>query len=406
MKSWVRMMGAGVMSAVTALALSGGGAAAAAAKDDGTITIGTTLSLTGIYAEPAAQYKLVDDYWVKQINSHGGLLGKKVKMIIYDDQSNPANAASLYQQLINQDHVNFILAPYTTYVGSPVVPIALSHHMVLFNPGFVGMGLFKKANGWMISTYPYQDVQYSQRFFQWLHSLPKSKRPTKIAVLTNQNPFTLAALQGYNGKDGVLNYAKQYGFKIVLNQQYPESTTNFDSLIEKAKLAGADCLIALTLPNDGMEIARTVAKLNYHPKVEFFGGSQVTTLPNWGSLGAAAEGTMSTTPAMPNENFTGLAELVKLFKQHGIKVLPGYAAIDLAALQVLQQAVTATQSLDQTTIKNYVLSHTFDTAVGKIHYNPDGTLPNTSLVIQYQHGTNIVVWPKKYATGQPELPKP
>ncbi|MCY0877530.1 MAG: ABC transporter substrate-binding protein [Firmicutes bacterium] len=414
-KTWLRRTIGLLATAALSLGVAGCGALnsttaphhqAASTSSKAPILIGGTLSLTGAFADPSAQYKMVDEYWANQINKHGGLLGRPVKLIILNDESNPSTSASEYETLINQDHVNLLLAPYTTYVGSPDVPIILSHHMLMFNAGFVGEQLFDQAKGWMVSFYTYQDIQYTQNFFKWMHSLPASKRPKTIAVLTDQNPFTIADLQGYDGQGGLLRYAKQYGFKIVLNEQYPAGTTNFDSLIEQAKLKGAQALVALTLPNSGFLIAKTVYQLHYHPMVEFFGGSEVTTLPNWSSLGAAANGTMSTTVAAPNQHFNGLAQIVALFKAHGVKVLPSYAASAYAALQVIQQAVTATHSLNQEVLYKYVHSHTFNTAVGRIHFAPNGTLPNTSLVLQYLHGTNVVVWPKQYATGSAVVPMP
>ena len=384
-----------------------GSSSVAAAPSGAPIVIGGTLSLTGPFAESGQQYYLVDKYWVNQINKDGGLLGRPVKLIIYDDQSDPTTCTALYQKLINTDHVNFLLAPYSTYLGAPVLPIALSNHMMLWNYGFVGESLFDQAKGMMITTYNYQDNQYSYGLFQVLNSLPKSERPTKLAVLTDQNPFTLAVLSGVPGDYGsFVQYAKHYGYQIVMNQQYPATTTNFTSLVQQAKLAGADGLVALSLPTDALDIARTVGQLGYKPKVEFFGGSQVTTLPNWSSLGAAADGTLSTTVAMPNEHFNGLSTITALFQKNGVNVLPSYAASAYALFQILQTAVTATHSLNQVTVDKYVLSHQFNTAIGKIRYKKNGTLPFNSLVVQYVNGKNVVVWPAKYATGKFVTPLP
>ncbi len=379
----------------------------AAAPSGKPIVIGGTLSLTGAFAESGQQYYMVDKYWVNQINKEGGLLGRPVKLVIYDDQSDPTTCTALYQKLISTDHVNFLLAPYSTYLGAPVLPIALANHMMLWNYGFVGESLFDQAKGMMVTTYNYQDTQYTYGLFQLLSTLPKSERPTKLAVLTDQNPFTLAVLNGVPGEyGGFVQYAKHYGYQIVMNQQYPASTTDFTSLVQQAKLAGADGLVVLALPTDALDIARTVGQLGYKPKIEFFGGSQVTTLPNWSSLGAAAKDTISTTVAMPNQNFNGLAAINTLFKQHNINVLPSYAASAYALFQVLQTAVQQTRSLNQVTLDKYVLSHQFNTAIGKIRYKSNGTLPFNGLVVQYTTGKNVVVWPAKYATGKVVTPLP
>ena len=84
----------------------------APAEDDGPILIGGTLGLTGAFAGPSADYKLAYDLWLERVNAEGGLLGRPVEMIVYDDESTPATAQALYQRLINEDGVDLILAPY------------------------------------------------------------------------------------------------------------------------------------------------------------------------------------------------------------------------------------------------------------------------------------------------------
>jgi branched-chain amino acid transport system substrate-binding protein len=395
----------GLLAAVVLVACgAGGGGQQAGSKP---IVIGGTLGLTGDYSGPSAEYKAVYDYWAQQVNAKGGLMGRKVSMKIYNDESTPTTAQQLYNQLINSDHVDLLLAPYTTAVGGAVVPIALSHHMVLFNGGFVGIKIFDDADGWVVGTYTYQEPDYTRGVFDLIKSLPADQRPTKVAVLTAQNPFTVVDRDGYNGRGGALNYARAAGMSVVVNEQYPASTTDFTGLVQKAKAAGADLFLELGLPNDSLQVARTINQVGYKPKLFCTCGSQVTTLPAWPKMGAAADGVIGTTISWPSQGYSGLSELQQLFQARGEKDIPAYGVVSYASLQVLQQAVEGAQTLDQAKLRDYILSgHVFHTAAGDIKYQRNGTPVYSEIILQYLDSQNQVVWPAKYATAKPTVPLP
>ncbi|HLH68849.1 MAG TPA: amino acid ABC transporter substrate-binding protein [Candidatus Dormibacteraeota bacterium] len=392
--------------AVVLLMACGGAAQGAQGTSNKPIVIGGTLGLTGAYAGPSAEYKAVYNYWAQQINASGGLLGRKVKLDIYNDESTPTTAQTLYNRLIDTDHVDLLLAPYTTAVGGAIVPIALSHHMVLFNGGFVGIKIFDSADGWMVGTYTYQEPDYTRGVFELIKTLPADQRPTKVAILTAQNPFTVVDHDGSGRQDGALNYAKQAGMQVVMDEQYPMTTTDFSGLVQRAKASGADLFLVLGLPNDSLEIARTVYQVGYKPKIYCTCGSQMTTLPAWDQLGAAGNGVMGTTISWPNQGYQGLASLSAFFQKRGYHDIPAYGVVAYAILQVLQQAVEGAKTLDQAKLRAYILSHTFHTAAGNIRYQSNGTPRYSEIILQYQNGRNQVVWPAAYATAKPEIPLP
>jgi branched-chain amino acid transport system substrate-binding protein len=367
------------------------------------IVIGGTLGLTGAFAGPSADYKVIYNYWVNQVNSHGGLLGHQVKLIIYDDESNPSTAQSLYQRLINVDKVNLLLAPYTTYVGGAILPNVEANRMVLWNGGFVGIKLFENSN-WMVSSYTYQEPDYSRGIFQMIDSLPQSEKPIRVGIVTEQNPFTLKVRDGFNGVGGAINFAKQRGMQIVMNQEYPANTTDFSGLIQQAKAANVDLFLALSLPDPAAQIARTAHSLGFKPKIYCACGSQVTTLKYWSGLGPAGNGIFSTTLAEPSDNFPGINALYTYMSQaRGETEFSSYSAVAYAILQVLQQAVEGAKTLNQGALRNYVLSHTFDTVAGTLKYDSHGMPQFNAAVIQYVNGHNQITCPAARATAQPQL---
>jgi branched-chain amino acid transport system substrate-binding protein len=374
------------------------------AADEKPVVVGGTLGLTGAFAGPSAEYKAVYDRWLDQVNKAGGLLGRPVKMTIYNDESTPTIAQSLYNRLIDQEHADLLLAPYTTVVGGAIVPIAMSHHMVLFNGGFVGINIFDNAKGWIVGTYTYQEPDYPRGIFELIKTLPEAQRPKRVAILTAQNPFTIVAREGFQGQGGALNFAKAAGMSVVVDEQYPPNTTDFTGLIQKAKAGNADLLVELGLPNDELQVARTVKQQDYKPAIFCICGSQMTTLPAWPKLGDAGEGVMGTTISWPNQPFPGLADLAAFFKARGYDALPSYGVVSQAILEVMTQAVNGAKTLDQEKLKTYIQSNTFHTVAGDIKYQPNGTPIYREVILQFLHGKNEVVWPAEYKTAVPVVP--
>jgi branched-chain amino acid transport system substrate-binding protein len=400
------MAKSGLMLRALASALFALFAAAPAAAQNQPVVIGGTLGLTGSFAGPSVEYKAVYDLWLADVNKRGGLLGRPVKMVIYNDEGTPTIAQGLFNRLITQDKADLLLAPYTTFVGGAVVPIVLAHKKILFNGGFVGINIFGAAKGSIVGSYTYQEPDYTRGVFELIKSLPPEQRPKTVAILTAQNPFPIIVRDGYEGKGGALNFAKQAGMNVVVNEQYPPTTTDFTGLVQKAKAANAELLLALGLPNDSLQIARTVQQLGYKPKLFCTCGSQVTTLPAWPKMGAAGEGVIGTTISWPTQNFQGFAELQAFFKDRGYDTIPAYGIVSYAILQVLEQAVQGAKTLDDEKLKQYILSHEFHSVAGNIKYQPDGTPVFSQVLLQYINGKNEVVWPLTMKTASPVVPLP
>lgn len=374
------------------------------AQDKKPVVIGGTLGLTGILSEASNDYKAVYDRWLEQVNKKGGLLGRPVKMVIYNDESTPTVAQSLYNRLLDQDGADLVLAPFSTFVGGAIVPIVQSHKKVLFNGGFVGLKIFKNANGYIIGTYTYQEPDYTRGLFALIKSLPQDQRPKRIAIFTLQNPFTLVVRDGYEGVGGALNFAKEAGIPVVVNEQYPPNTTDFNPLVQKAKAANADLVLQLGLLNDTLQVARTIQQQGYKPSMFCTCGSQVTTIAAWPKLESAAEGAFGSIPSWPTQNYPGLADLAAFFKARGQNTVPTYAIVALAILQVVEQAVEGAKTLDQDKLKDYIHTHEFHTAAGNIKYQADGTPVYSQIVLQFMNGKNEVVWPEKERTAAPVIP--
>jgi branched-chain amino acid transport system substrate-binding protein len=195
--------------------------------------------------------------------------------------------------------------------------------------------------------------------------------------------------------------------EIVLDEEYAATTTDFSSLIQRANDAEVEVFFALSLPNPASLIAQAAHDAGFRPDIYCSCSSEVTSLPNWGDLGDAANGIMAVTAAWPTDGYEGLDELAAhLEEAQGYDALPNYAVVGMSAVQVMQQAVEATGTLDQAALRDYVAGETFDTVEGPLTYD-ENLIPEFSmLLLQWQDGENVAVWPEDRANGDAVIPMP
>lgn len=393
--------------ATTTAAESSDTSAADAESDP--IRIGASLGLTGSFSGPSEHYRILYEAAVEEINADGGLLGRPVELILYDDESTQETAQALYQRLVNDDEVDLLLAPYTTFIGGAVLPTVRSSGLLFVNAGFVGSELARQYDR-IFMVWPFQEPNWTRAFFEMIDTLPEEDRPSSIAVFTAQNPFTIMERDGFEGSEGVLNYAEERGIEVVVNEEYPTDASDLSGLVRSAQDAGAEALVQLGLPNDSALMANTVAEVGWEPTLFCACGSSVTTFPFWDDLSPeAGNGVFSIVPAWESDdpaNFPGLDTVVEIFQEEGFDEMPAYAPVAYAAVQVMRQAVEATGTTDGAELAEYIYDNEFQTATGALSFDENGISEFAGALVQYIDGENVLVWPEDRATAEPVIPRP
>ncbi|HEX6440985.1 MAG TPA: amino acid ABC transporter substrate-binding protein [Stellaceae bacterium] len=402
-----------------AIGLVAGLAWTATANAADPIKIGFGMGLTGGLASAGKQALLAIEIWRDEVNAEGGILGRPVQLVYYDDQSNPATVPGIFTKLLDVDKVDIVIGDYGTNLLAPAMPIVIQHKMTFF--GLFGLDVNK-------------EFQYPQYFSMVPTGGPDpsasfSKGFFEIAAAQNPKPKTLAIIAAdaefpHNAADGARKNAKEAGLQIVYDKTYPPNTTDYTPIVRAVDAANADVVFSASYPPDAVGIVRAANEIGI--KAKLFGGGlvglQYASIKQ--QLGPQLNGIVVYDfwePA-PTLKFSGVDEFLKKYqaKAAGAGVDPlGYylAPFAYANVQVVQQAIEGTKSLDQDKLAEYARSHTFKTIEGDIKYGPNGEWAEPRVLeIQY-HGVEgnsldqwkndsrqTILWPPQYATGKTIYP--
>jgi branched-chain amino acid transport system substrate-binding protein len=395
-------------AAVTALLL-----AAAPAQAADPIKVGMSLALTGAGAPAGKMLQAAIELWRDDVNAKGGLLGRPVEVIIYDDQSNPSAVPGLYTKLISVDKADLLVGPYGTNYVAPAMPTIIQNKKMLISYTAIGINDNYHYDKYFSMVPVGSDGvnAFSKGFFE-LAAAQKPK-PQTVAIIAADAEFAQGAAEGAREE------LKKHGFKLIFDKSYPPNTTDFTPVMRAVQAVNADIVYAGAYPPDSVGLVRAANEIGLNPKM--FGGALIGQLvtPIKSQLGPVQNGLVITESFVPSPklNFPGLDDLMKRYqaKAGELKTDPiGFAFVPFGYTngQILDQAVTATKSLDQEVLAKYLHSHTFKTVVGDISFGKDGEWAKPRMVVtqfqniqpnnvdQFRKGDHQpILWPPEYKSG-------
>jgi branched-chain amino acid transport system substrate-binding protein len=357
------------------------------------------LATTGPLAENAAWIKRGYEYWAEKINKSGGLLGRPVELIIYDDEGKPDKAVQLLEKAITVDKVDLLLGGYAGPSCAAQMPVAEKYGMVFVSMGG-HMASFSQGFKYSFSATPMMGEWLSVAFFNFLEGLPAKDRPQTAAFIRLNNPI---------GRSGVIperKGAEKLGIKIVLEEFYDSPMTSADALISKCKERNAELLYCTEFFPDAVLTVRASKALGYNPK--FFQQSIAATSPAWiKTLGPDAnyvyQGVIMTN-SLPTP---GIRELNQVARERwGQPAAPEYFLFGYSWVETLQRGVEGAKSLSQDAIRDYLRKNEISIISGKFKFDDRGLPPPYSYVVQVINGKTEVVWPANRGSAQPVYPKP
>jgi branched-chain amino acid transport system substrate-binding protein len=386
-------------------------AGAAAAQP---VKVGMSMPQTGPLGAGGKAALVALRMWVEDVNAKGGLLGRKVELIAYDDQTNPALTPSIYTKLLDVDKVDLLIAPYGTVPTAPIMPLVKQRGLLLMGNFSFQVNSTVKHDMWFNNA-PWNDA--SSWFTGYFEAGQKGGAKT-IAFLAADQEFA------QNLANGAKLLAKKGGLKTVYEQNYPPATVDFSSMIRAIRSVKPDLVFVASYPNDSVAIVRAANEIGVGPSVQLFGGGMVGLqfTPNMVSLGKLLNGIVNYNSYVPGLKYPGIDEFLARYAKKAVveKVDPlGFylPPFNYAIGQMLEQAVNATKSLDHRKLADYLRKNEMKTIVGPIRYGPDGEWANARVVqAQFrgivdkdmdqfrQPGKQVVLYPGAYKTGEAITP--
>ncbi|HEV8676490.1 MAG TPA: amino acid ABC transporter substrate-binding protein [Methylomirabilota bacterium] len=370
--------------------------AAAPSLAQGPIRIGASLSLTGTYAAPGQNHHRGYQLCVKQVNDKGGVLGRKIEFVLYDDQSQPATGVRLYEKLITQDKVDLVLGPYSSPISEAVANVNEKYKTPMVAPMASTTSIFKKGRKFIFMVQSPAEV-----YLEGLLDVAAKKGLKTVALINEDTLFPKATIQG------TVELAKKKGLQVVFVEAYPKGNTDFSAILTKVGASKPDVLGAATYFDDAVAITRQMKELNVNPKM--YGVTVGGDLPKFYELlGKNAEFVYGASQWEPELPYPGSKEFVEAHRRE----FPGadlsyHTAGGYAGCQILVEAIRQAGSLDGEKIREAILKLDLNTVYGGFKVDPDGfQISHKMIMFQWQEGKKVIVWPDELATGPIRFPTP
>jgi len=377
------------------------------------IKIGFAMSLTGPNAGAGKMFLLGREIWRDEINAKGGLLGRPVEFVYFDDQSNPATVPGIYSKLIDLDKVDLVVSPFSTNQIAPAMPVVMQKKMTF-------MALFGTG---VNDTFKYD------RYFQILPNGPDGNRAFSLgffatAATMDPKPRTVALVGedsefGHNIIGGARANAEKFGLKIVYDRSFPPATADHASIVRAVQAAEPDLVFVASYPAGSVGLVRTVSELGYTPRL--FGGAMIGLqfTPIKAQLGPLLNGLVINENYVPEPTmrFPGVDDVLKRYQQRaasaGTDPLGFWSPFAYAEMQILGQSVAATGGTDQGKLAAYLHNTRFNTVIGEVKFGPLGECEKSRILyVQYQNiqghdinqfrqpGKAVILYPQELKSGE------
>jgi ABC-type branched-chain amino acid transport systems, periplasmic component len=381
------------------------------------IKIGFSASLSGALASSGKANLLAQQIWAEEINAKGGLLGRPVQLVFYDDQTNASIIPGIYAKMIDIDKVDLLMGAATNLIVAAMPLIMQRHKMVMVLVALGSNDEFKYPRYFQTAAWgPDAKGVIGNAFFEVAKTI--SPRPKTVAIVGADAEFS------NNVMIGARAIAKKEGFNIVYDRTYPPATVDYTPIVRSIQATNPDLVFVASYPLDSVGMVRAATELGL--KTQLFGGGMVgmqyaVFMRQLGDKLNRVVNYHLYVPS-PKMKFPGIEEFLKTYQarapQQGTDPLGFYQPpFAYAAMQVLEQAVKATGSLDDGKLADYIHKSAFNTIVGEVRFDEKGEWAKPRLLmVQFQNvqsgnldqymtsGKQVILYPPEYKDGELQQP--
>jgi len=403
---------------IVGLAATSSLAAAPALAQKAPLKVGFSMALTGGLAGNGKAALMTIQMWADEVNARGGLLGRKVDLVYYDDQSTPSSIPGLYTKLIEVDKVDIVVSPYGTNLIAPAMPVVMQSGKTMMSLFGVGVNYqFRYDRYFQIMPLGEKaDEAIGAAFLDVAQKLPA--KPKTIAIVGADAEF------GKVTTDAMRSLAKAAGLKVVYDRSYPPNTVEFASVVRAIQATSPDLVFLGAYPPDSVGMIRAANEVGL--KTQLFGGAMAG--PQFASiktqLGPGINNVVGYELYVPSSTlkFPGIENFLTKYRDKaaaaGVDPLGFYVPpFVYAAMQIVGDAVEKTGGTDQKAMADYMHKTTFSTIVGDVRFGPLGEWETPRVLLVQYRGiegkdldqfrkpeAQVILYPPQYATGTPVAP--
>jgi branched-chain amino acid transport system substrate-binding protein len=378
------------------------------------IRIGFSIAQTGGIAAGGKAGLTALELWRSDVNAAGGLLGRPVEFVVYDDQSQTSTVPGIYAKLLDVDQVDLLLSPYGTNLTAVVMPMIKQRNRFVIAQMEIGQNdnlnhdKFFEIAPWG----PKPGGNWCRGYFD----LAKRQGYKTLAVISSDAEFSA------NAANSGVSIAQEYGMKVVSNQHYPPNSVDFSGILRNVNAVAPDFVFVASYPVESAALIHSISEIGVASSVQMLGGAMVGIqyAQQLESLGSALNGVTNydTYVVAPTMNFAGIDKFLERYRpvaeSKGVDSLGHFLPpFFYAGGQFIENAVKAVGSLDEEKIAQWLHNNTVDTIVGPVKFGPDGNWAENRIVMaqyrgvkdkdldQFRHaGKQIILQPEALATGK------
>jgi branched-chain amino acid transport system substrate-binding protein len=370
------------------------------------IRIGASMSQTGSLAAPGQNMLRGYRLCIKHANDKGGVLGRRIELLVEDDQSMGRTAAAIYERLITQDKVDAILGPYSSPITEVMADVTERHRMPMVAAGGAATSIFTRGRKYIFGIH-----SPAEAYLRGLIELAASRGLKTVAVI-----YEDTLLQKSIGL-GALELARKRGLQVVLEESYAKGA-DFRGILGKVKAANPEVLAAASY--EAVTVTRLLKELGINPQM--FGGTVEVAFPRfYETLGRDGEFVYGASQWEPDlvtlragglipiaRQYPGAREFVESYrKEFPDAEISYHSAQEYGGCQVLMEAIRRAGSLESEKLRDAILKLDFNTVFGAFRVDPRGLqIAHRNVLFQWHDGKKVIVWPEELAPGKPRFPTP
>lgn len=361
------------------------------------IRIGASVSTSGTNGRTGLYQQEAFKLWEAQKNADGGLLGRPVEFVIYDDQSDPTTGARLYEKLITEDEVDLVLGPYASGVTQAVAQVTEQYGQPLLVAGASANSIWESGHQMVFGVYSVA----GDYFKDIVTNIAPAQGFTTAAVIYEDAVFPMST------GEGAVAWCEEAGIEVVLEESYPQKATDVSGVLTKIRDLAPDMLIGGSYLPDSVLIQRQAKDLKLDCKLYTYsvGAAQPDFVE---TLGADADWVLGPSMWEPEVETPGNKEFFDAYVEMFDREPDYHAATGYAGCQILEMAVTNVGELDLDAIADELFGLEMENILPG-GYKVDETGKQTGhipLTVQWQGGEKFIVAPEGLTTGEIDLPTP